>query len=79
MKYHPTLDTFGIALSLLDRNDETRFRSSYGRAAVKTRNFPTRVERRRLRALMPKSSKIEPDVSELRSVRTKIKRVKTRR
>jgi hypothetical protein len=46
---------------------------------VKTRNFPTSIERRRLRALMPKSSKTEPDVSELRSVRTKIKRVKTRR
>jgi hypothetical protein len=46
---------------------------------VKTRNFPTRVERRRLRALMPKDQKTEPDVSELRGVRTKIKRVKAKR
>jgi hypothetical protein len=42
---------------------------------MRTKNFPTRIERRRLRALMPKSSKTEPDVSELRSVRTKIRRM----
>ena len=46
---------------------------------MKTRNFPTRVERRRLRAQMPKGEKIEPDVSELRGVRTKIRRIKAKR
>jgi hypothetical protein len=46
---------------------------------MKPRNFPTRVERRRVRAQMPKGEKIEPDVSELRGVRTKIRRIKAKR
>lgn len=41
---------------------------------MKVRNMPARVERRRLRATMPKGEKTEPDVSQLLSVRTKIAR-----
>jgi hypothetical protein len=57
----------------------TTYTHGQERCAVRTKNFPTRVERRRLRAQMPKGEKIEPDVSELRGVRTKIRRIKAKR
>jgi hypothetical protein len=42
---------------------------------MKTKNFPARVERRRLRAEMPKGQKVEPEISDTyRNTRTKIRK-----